>query len=75
MRIEYRANGMQRDVRDSVGDALVARRLARPIYQTRDMRAAEPIDELSALKAEADRRGIKYHHRAGVAKLRELLEG
>lgn len=75
MRIEYRANGQQREVRDSVGEALIARRLARPVYQTRDMRAAGPVDELSALKAEADRRGIKYHHRAGVAKLRELLEG
>jgi len=75
MRIEYRANGQQREVRDSVGEALIARRLARPVYQTRDMRAAEPVDELSALRAEADKRGIKYHHRAGVAKLRELLEG
>jgi hypothetical protein len=75
MRIEYRANGQQREVRDSVGDELIARRIARPAYQTRDLRAVETVDELSALKAEADRRGIKYHHRAGVAKLRELLEG
>lgn len=42
-------------------------------YQTRDMRADE--SELDALKAEADRRGIHYHHRAGVVRLRELLEG
>lgn len=46
-------------------------------YQTRELRA-DPAprrdDNLEAMKAEADRRGIKYHHLAGAAKLRELLE-
>lgn len=30
-------------------------------------------DRLAELKAEADEKGIKYHHKAGVAKLEELL--
>lgn len=32
-------------------------------------------DELEELKAKCDELGIKYHHKAGVAKLKELLEG
>lgn len=35
--------------------------------------ASQAPDDLESLKAQADARGIKYHHRAGVAKLRELL--
>lgn len=31
--------------------------------------------ELAALKAKADELGIKYHHKAGVATLTELLNG
>lgn len=30
-------------------------------------------DEVTALRADLDARGIKYHHKAGAAKLRELL--
>lgn len=74
-------NGKRRKFHANVAKVLVARGLARePVgYQTRELRAELPApvpvadDELEALKAEADRRGIKYHHRAGVAKLRELL--
>lgn len=57
-------------------------KMGRVTYQTRDMQA-EPVRSASAeatkeieadnLRAELDNRGIKYHHRAGVAKLRELL--
>lgn len=43
MQIEYVANGMKREVRDSVGQALIDRRLARPVYQTRMMQA-EPVE-------------------------------
>lgn len=76
-------NGKRRKFHANVAKVLVARGLAREPggYQTRELRAEVPAtvpvvdDELEALKAEADRRGIKYHHRAGVAKLRELLEG
>lgn len=76
-------NGKRRKFHANVAKVLVARGLAREPggYQTRELRAEPPApvpavdDELEALKAEADRRGIKYHHRAGVAKLRELLEG
>lgn len=56
-------------------------KMGRVTYQTRDMQAeparpepAKPAtDEAAQLRAELDKRGIKYHHRAGVAKLRELL--
>lgn len=76
-------NGKRKQFPERVAKVLLARGLARePMgYQTRELRAEPPKvapvvdDELEALKAEADRRGIKYHHRAGVAKLRELLEG
>jgi hypothetical protein len=34
-----------------------------------------PDDETEALRAECDAKGIKYHHKAGAAKLRELLAG
>lgn len=82
-------NRKRRKFHANVAKVLVARGLAREPggYQTRELRAEvpapapastpEPVvdDELEALKAEADKRGIKYHHRAGVAKLRELLEG
>jgi len=36
---------------------------------------AEPTDEVLALRASLDAKGIKYHHKAGAAKLRALLEG
>lgn len=50
MQIEYVANGMKRNVRDNVGAALIARRIARPVYQTRQIVPepaieAEPISE------------------------------
>lgn len=74
-------NGKRRKFHANVAKVLVARGLGTEVsmgYQTREMRAepakAEP-DEADALRAELDKRGIKYHHRAGVAKLRELLEG
>lgn len=46
MRIEYVANGMRRDVRDSVGETLIARRIARAVYETRQMQpeAAEEAE-------------------------------
>jgi hypothetical protein len=75
MRIEYKANGMQREVRDSIGRVLVKRGLAREVkaapYLDRQMK---PESEVDRLRAECDSRGIKYHHRAGVPKLRELLK-
>ena len=43
MLIQYRANGMQREVRDSVGEALVSRNIATRVYRTRHLAAkAEP---------------------------------
>ena len=42
MRIQYRANGMQREVRDSVGEVLIDRKLATRVYLTRELVADEP---------------------------------
>jgi hypothetical protein len=70
-------NGTRKAFNQKVAKVLVARGLARETmgYQTREMRAEPVLDEADRLRAELDKRGIKYHHRAGVAKLRELLEG
>jgi hypothetical protein len=42
VRIQYRANGMQREVRDSVGEVLIHRNLATRVYRTRELVADEP---------------------------------
>jgi len=75
-------NGKRRSFHSQVAKVLVARGIGREVmgYQTRELRAAPEAkpsedDEVVTLRAELDKRGIKYHHRAGVAKLRELLEG
>lgn len=47
MRIEYRSNGMQREVRDSVGDALISRNLATRVYQAKVIVADTP-EQVSA---------------------------
>ena len=74
MRIQYVTNGSQREVSDAIGHALVQRKIA--TYATREMRPeTAPVSEIDRLRAECDQRGIKYHHRAGVARLRELLKG
>lgn len=39
-----------------------------------DGASQDSMSEVDKLRAELDSRGISYHHRAGVAKLRELLE-
>lgn len=79
MRIEYKANRIQRTVRPDVGKSLINRGLAREVksepapgrYLDRQLK---PESEVDRLRAECDRRGIKYHHRAGEARLRELLK-
>lgn len=38
MKIKYRANGSVREVRDSIGKALIANGIAQPVYQTRQTR-------------------------------------
>lgn len=35
----------------------------------------EPDPTPDEMKAELDRRGVKYHHKAGAARLKELLDG
>ena len=74
-------NGRRKVFPAKLAKVLVARGLGREMtYQTRELRAApasKPTEdeEVKRLRAELDKRDIKYHHRAGVAKLRELLEG
>lgn len=35
----------------------------------------EPDPTVEEMKAELDRRGVKYHHKAGPVKLKDLLNG
>jgi len=53
MRIEYTANKMQREVRDSAGEALINLGLAKRVYQTRD---DGPEEEISARTGKPKRR-------------------
>jgi len=55
--------------------AKILKKLGRGTYGPVEVEQAQPIEvlEVEQLRAEADRRGIEYHHRAGAAKLRELL--
>lgn len=72
-------NGKTRYFNPQVAKVLVARGLGTEAanYQTRELRAEAPksADDPEALRSELDKRGIKYHHRAGPATLRKLLEG
>lgn len=77
MKIELELkNGRRRSFHPQAAKVLVARGLAKEpqTYRTRELRAESP-DEADVLRSELDKRDIKYHHRAGVAKLRALLEG
>jgi hypothetical protein len=87
VKVELIANGRQATLSEAVARLLVKMGKARVVdeapvmgdltYQTRRMSASDapPPSEVDALRAEADRRGLKYHPRAGVAKLREVLAG
>lgn len=44
MMIQYVSNGSKRDVRESIGNVLIDRKLARPVYETR-MLEPEPAVE------------------------------
>ena len=46
MRIEYVANKSQRTVPDEIGKVLIARKLARRVYETREVKAEEPAPEV-----------------------------
>lgn len=41
MQIEYIVTRTRREVPDSIGEALVARKLARPVYQTRELKSED----------------------------------
>lgn len=81
MLVEVIKGGAKRDIHPKVAAILIKQGHVREVgqtYQTRDMRAAVLTDPLAGLALEALRdlaakRGIKFHHRAGEAKLRELL--
>lgn len=55
MRIEYLASKSQREVSDSIGKTLIARKLARPVYQTRAIEP-EPEVEISERTGKPKRR-------------------
>lgn len=62
MQIEYVANGMKRNVRDSVGEALIARKLARPIYETRQI-VPEPAIEADEISPRTGKPKRQYKRR------------
>lgn len=68
MQIQYVSNGMKRNVRESVGNALIARRIARPVV---DIKAMEP--ELEMVDVEISPRTgkpkRKYKRRDMVAEI------
>lgn len=57
--------------------AMQERMLAMEELLAQNLKPAEIAtdDEVTQLRAELDAKGIKYHHKAGVPKLRELLGG
>lgn len=88
VKVEMVATGKQATLSEAVARLLVKKGKARIVedgapakaeltYQTRRMSASDApeANEVDTLRAEADRRGLKYHPRAGAAKLRELLGG
>lgn len=81
MLIDY-MTGIRREVRDPIAKVLIARKIARPAYMTRDMTAmpvtATEIHDLDAmgldaLHALAKSKGVKVHHRAGAEKVRAAI--
>lgn len=46
-----------------------------PAFEVDADRDEEPDPSVDDMKAELDRRGVKYHHKAGPAKLKALLNG
>jgi len=46
-----------------------------PAFEVDADRDEEPDPSVDDMKAELDRRGVKYHHRAGPAKLKAMLNG
>jgi len=60
MRVEYKANRMQRDVRESAGEALIKRGLAKRVYQAKDEDLEEEISALTGKpKRKYKRRDIR----------------
>lgn len=60
MLIEYVANGQQKQVRRSVASHLIDRGLARPVYETREIKPATDDVEISARTGKPKR---KYQRR------------
>lgn len=52
-----------------------AKLAANPAFEVDTDRDDRPDPQVSDIKAELDRRGVKYHHKAGPAKLKALLDG
>jgi hypothetical protein len=69
MDVEFEKDGIVKTTHIKFEDDLKA------VGWTRVMPEQEPQDDIEELKALCDERGIKYHHKAGVTKLKDLLEG
>lgn len=74
MGVSFKLRGEPVFVEDAV---LVQKLKGNPTFKCLDVVdvAFEDVKEnLDALRAECDKRGIKYHHKAGAKKLTQLLE-
>lgn len=65
MQIEYVATRSKRTVPDHIGQALIARKLARRVYQTRQMKAEQDSDVVESLSTADD---IEISPRTGKPK-------
>ena len=65
--LEFVLNGDEVEVTDK---EILKKIHGNPTFRVVD----EKDDELEALKKEATEKGIKFHHKIGVVKLRELIE-
>ncbi len=62
MEIRYRANGMQRNVSDAIGQTLINRNLATAVYQTREI-VPEEVSEPEELSTPAIKKKRAYKRR------------
>lgn len=62
MRIEYVANRMRGDVKDSIGEVLIKRGLARQVYETRELKPEDETDEVVGEVVQS-KRSKRYYRR------------
>lgn len=62
MLIEYVANGSKREVADGIGQVLIDRRIARAVYQTRNL-TPEPVEVVAEISPATGKPKRRYRRR------------